>query len=186
MVEEMVEEAVHTIETIVVNTWVTWVGQLVLNITCRVREVDARDCKEKERKIHEEAEAKERLVCKEKERKICKEAEAKERLVCKEAERVVREEAERATQRERCQQEKLDLFLNKSITAEEFEKDLEAEAEAERSKVMGEGMVKDAFGMQMSEMEVDDTGEDEVGVEDKGTKGGRKWAPSSPPKLLGK
>ena len=85
------------------------------------------------------------MVCEEKERKICKEAEAKERLVCKEAERVVREEAERVTQIERCQQEKLDLFLNKSITAEEFEKDLEAE--------------------------------------DKGTKGGRKWAPSSPPKL---
>ena len=81
----------------------------------------------------------------------------------------------------RCQQEKLDLFLNESITAEEFEKDLEAEVE--RSKVTGEGMVEDAFGTQMSEMEVDDAGEDEVVAEDKGTKGGRKWVPSSPPKL---
>ena len=68
----------------------------------------------------------------------------------------------------RHQQEKLDLFLNESITAEEFEKDLEVEAE--RSKVTGEGMVEDAFGTQMSEMEVDDAGEDKVVAEDKGTK----------------
>ena len=81
----------------------------------------------------------------------------------------------------RHQQEKLDLFLNESITAEEFEKDLEAEAE--RSKVTGEGMVEDVFGTQISEMEVDDAGEDKVVVVDKGTKGGRKRVPSLPPKL---
>ena len=60
------------------------------------------------------------------------------------------------------------MFLNESITAEEFEKDLEAEAE--RSKVTGEGMVEDVFGTQISEMEVDDAGEDKVVVEDKGRK----------------
>ena len=158
-VEEMVEEAIFTIGTVVNDTWVTWAGQLVLNIACHIREeVDVRDHKEKERKICEEVEANERLV---------------------------REEAKRVVRRERCQQEKLDLLLNESITAEEFEKDLEVEAEVEveRSKVMEEGMVEDVFGMQMSEMEVDDAGEDEVVAENKGTKGGRKWAPSSPPKL---
>ena len=159
----MVEEAIHTIKTIVDNTWVTWVGWLVLNIAHHIKEeADVRDHEEKERKKHEEVEA-------------------KERLICKEAKRVVREEAKKVVWGVRHQQEKLDLFLNESITAEEFEKDLEVEAE--RSKVTGEGMVEDAFGTQMSEMEVDDAGEDEVVAEDKGTKGGRKQVPYLPPKL---
>ena len=130
----------------------TWAGQLVPNILCHIRE---------------EAEARDR---KEKERKICDEAEAKERLVCEEAERVVC--------REQRQQEKLDLFLNESITAEEFKRD--SKEELERSKVMGEEVVEDMVGMQVSEMEVDDAGEDEVVAEDKRLKGGRKQAPSSP------
>lgn len=76
-VEEMVDEAVRMIETVVDNTWVTWVGRLVPNFAHRLREeADVRDHKEKERKK-------------------CEEVEVKERLVCKEAERVVREEAER-------------------------------------------------------------------------------------------
>ena len=109
--------------------------------------------------------------------------EEKERLVREEAERVVREEAKRVMQRGRHQQEKLDLFLNKSITAEEFKKDSDAEADTERSKVTGEGVVEEVVGTQTSEMEVDDTGEDKVMAEDKGSKGGRKRAPSSPLKL---
>ena len=109
--------------------------------------------------------------------------EEKERLVREEAERVVREEAERVMQRGRHQLEKLDLFLNKSITAEEFKKDSDAEADTERSKVTGEGVVEEVVGTQTSEMEVDDTGEDKVMAEDKGSKGGRKRAPSSPLKL---
>ena len=132
-----------------------------------------RNCEERERRIHEEVEAKERLVC--------EEAEVKEGLVREEAEREVREEAERVTRRERRQQEKLDLFLNESITAEEFEKD--SEAEAEESEVTGVAVIKDKVGAQVSEMEVDDTGEDEVVVEDLKSKGGRKRAPSLPPKL---
>ena len=73
------------------------------------------------------------------------------------------------------------MFLNESITAEEFERD--SEAEAERSEVVEDVPGEDALGMQTSKMEVDDVGEDEVVVEDKGSKGGRKRAPSSPPKL---
>ena len=64
------------------------------------------------------------------------------------------------------------MFLNKSITAEEFEKDFEAEAEG--SKAMGVAVVKDAVGVQASEMEVDAAGEDKVVVEDIKSKGGRK------------
>ena len=133
------------------------------------------------RRIREEAEAKDR---EEKERKIRQEAEARERLIREEAERMVKEEAERIARRERRQQEKLDLFLNELITVEEFERD--SEAEAERSEVVGEVVGEDTLGTQTSEMEVDDVGEDEVVAEDKGSKGGRKRAPSSPPKLLRK
>ena len=93
---------------------------------------------------------------------------------------MVRAEAERVVRREKCQQEKLELFLNKSITAKEFERD--SEVEAERSEVVEDVTGEDALGTQMSEMEVDDAGEDEVVVEDKSSKGGRKRAPSSPPK----
>ena len=100
--------------------------------------------------------------------------EEKERLVREEAERVVREEAKRVMQRGRHQQEKLDLFLNKSITAEEFEKDLEAEAEVEESEATGVAAVKDVVGVQVLEMEVDNADKDEVVVEDIRSKGGRK------------
>ena len=58
--------------------------------------------------------------------------------------------------------------------------------EVERSKVVGDVVGEDALGMQMSKMEVDDAGEDEVVAEDKGSKGGRKQAPSSTPKPLRK
>ena len=70
------------------------------------------------------------------------------------------------------------------ITVEEFERDseAEAEAEAERGEVMGEGFVEEAIGTQTSEMEVDNTGEDEVVAEKKRLRGGRKQALSSPPK----
>ena len=65
----MVDEVVRTIETIMDDTWVTWVGRLVPNIArCLREEADTRNCAEKERKIHKEAEAKERLVCEEAER----------------------------------------------------------------------------------------------------------------------
>ena len=62
----------------------------------------------------------------------------------------------------------MDLFLNESTTAEEFKKDSEAEAEAEAegSEVTGVAVIEDKVGAQVSEMEVDDTGEDKVVVED--------------------
>ena len=125
-------------------------GRLIPNIIRHIRE-------ETEVRDHEE-----------KERRIRKEVEVKERLVHEEAEREVREEVERVTQRERRQQEKLDLFLNESITAEEFKKDSEAEAEAEAegSKVTGVAVIEDKVGAQVSKMEVDDAGEDKVVVED--------------------
>ena len=153
-------EAVRTIESVADDAWISWAGQLIPNIVRRVREeMEARDREERERRIREEAEV-------------------KERLVREEAEREVREEAERVARRERRQQEKLDLFLNESITAEEFKKD----SEAEESEVTGVAIVEDKVGAQVSEMEVDDAGEDEVVVEDLKSKGGRKRAPSSPPK----
>ena len=153
-VVEMVDEAIRTIEAVVDDTWVSWAGRLVPNIARRIRE---------------EAEVKDR---EEKERKIREEVEARERLIHEEAERMVKEEAEWIARRERRQQEKLDLFLSELITVEEFERDLEVEAE--RSKVVGEVVGEDMLGTQTSEMEVDDVGEDEVVAEDKGSKGGRK------------
>ena len=93
---------------------------------------------------------------------------------------MVRTEAERVARREKHQQEKLDLFLNESITAEEFERD--SEVEAERREIVEDVAGEDALGTQTSEMEVDDMGEDEVVVENVGSKRGRKQAPSSPPK----
>ena len=153
-VEEMVDEAVHTIESVADDAWVSWAGRLVPNIVRRVQEAaEAKDREEKERKIREEAEA-------------------RERLVREEAERMVKVEAERIARRERRQQEKLDLFLSESITVKEFERD--SEVEAERSEVVGEFVGEDALGTQTSEMEVDDVGEDEVVAENVGSKGGRK------------
>ena len=156
------DEGVRTIESIADDAWVPWAGCLVPNIARRVREeAEVKDREEKERKIH-------------------KEAEAKERLVREEAERVVRAEAERVARREKCQQEKLNLFLNESITAEEFERG--SDAEAERREIVEDVASEDALGTQTSEMEVDDMGEDEVVTANVGSKGGRKQAPSLPPK----
>ena len=136
----MVDKAVCMIESIVDDAWISWAGRLIPNITCCIREeMEARDREEKERRI-------------------CEEVEAKERLVHEKAKRVVREKVERVARRERRQQEKLDLFLNKSITAEDFEKDLEAEALAEGSKAMGVAVIEDVVGEQVSEMEVDNVG----------------------------
>ena len=73
------------------------------------------------------------------------------------------------------------MFLNESITAEEFKRDLEVEAE--RREIVEDVASEDALGTQTSEMEVDNVGEDEVVAENVGSKGGRKRAPSSPPKL---
>ena len=67
----------------------------------------------------------------------------RERLIREEAKRMVKEEAERMARRERRQQEKLDLFLSESITVEEFERDLEVEAE--RSEVVGDIVGEDAL-----------------------------------------
>ena len=72
------------------------------------------------------------------------------------------------------------MFLNESITAEEFERD--SEAEAERREIVEDVASEDVLGTQTSEMEVDNVGEDEVVAENVGSKGGRKQAPSSPPK----
>ena len=76
VVEEMVDEAVRTIESVADDAWVPWVGHLVPNIARRAREeAEVKDREEKERKIHEEAEAKERLVREEAERVVRAEAE---------------------------------------------------------------------------------------------------------------
>ena len=75
-VEEMVNEAVRTIESVADNAWISWVGRLIPNIVHRVREeTEVRDCEERERRIREEAEVKERLVHEEAEREVREEAE---------------------------------------------------------------------------------------------------------------
>lgn len=64
------------------------------------------------------------------------------------------------------------MFLNESITAEEFERDLEEEVE--RGEVTGEEVIKEVLGTQISEMEVNDEGEDELVAEEKKSRGGRE------------
>ena len=56
------------------------------------------------------------------------------------------------------------------------------DGEARRSEVTGVDAIKDAVIGQVSEMEIDNEGEDEVEVKDKKSRGGQKRAPSSPPK----
>ena len=49
VVEEMVDEVVHSIESVTDDAWVNWVGRLVPNIVCCIQEAtEARDHEEKE------------------------------------------------------------------------------------------------------------------------------------------
>ena len=119
---------------------------------------------------------------------------AKERAAEREREehtKKVREEAgreaERVAQRKRRMEEKLEAFVEGKMTEEEFERDSEVEAEAEGDEAVGTEEVEESGRMETSAMEVDEGGESEVVTAEKGKRsGGRKRAPSSPPKQLRK
>ena len=97
-----------------------------------------------------------------------------------EKERVARENAERVVRRERRVREKVEAFIEGQITEEELERNSEAEADIE---VAVGSEVEETGGPESSAMEVDDGGESEVvAVEEETKRGGRKRAPSSPPK----
>jgi hypothetical protein len=165
VVDLLVEEAVQTIEAVADESWVTWAGRLVPNIARRVTE-DA------ERKAREEKDERER-----------KEAEATARRVKEAAEKEAREKEERALRRQRRLDDKLDAFMAQRITESELERDSEAEEEEARGAGTGEEGLEGAGGTTSSAMEVDDEGEDEVMADDDVKPvGGRKRAPSSPPK----
>ena len=161
----LVEEAAQAIEAVADESWVSWAGRLVPNIAKRVEEAAKRKAREEE------------------EERVQREAEAAARRAQEEAEREAQEKEERALRRQRRMDEKLDAFMAQTITESELERDSEAEEEDARGEVTGEEAVEGAVGTESSAMEVDDAGEDEVmAVDEARPLGGRKRAPSSPPK----
>ena len=161
----MVAEAVEVLETVADDGWAVWAGRLVPNIVRRVRE-------EAEEKAREEEQD-----------RVRREAEAKARRAQEEAEVAAREEAERELRRQRRMDEKLDAFLANEITESELERDSDEAGEVEQNEATGKEEVDDLVGTEISAMEIDDAGEDEVMVVDEAhPSGGRKRAPSSPPK----
>ena len=84
-------------------------------------------------------------------------------------------------------EEKLEAFVDGKMTEEEFEQDLEADAEVEGDKVTGMEEVKETGWMVALAMEVDADGESEVMAVEKGQRsGGQKRVLLSPPKQLRK
>ena len=163
VVDLLVEEAAQAIEVVADESWVAWAARLVPNIARRVKEDAMRKAREEE------------------EERVQKEAEAAAKREKEEAEREAQEKEERALRRQRRLDEKLDMFLAEKITESELERDSEPDEEIEHAT--GEEEVEEAAGTEGSAMEVDDAGEDEVmAIDDVKQTGGRKRAPSSPPK----
>ena len=75
----------------------------------------------------------------------------------------------------------MEAFVEGKMTEEEFERDSEVEAEGDEAA--GTEEVEESGRVETSVMEVDEGGESEVVTAEKGKRsGGRKRAPSSPPK----
>ena len=119
-------------------------------------------------------------------RQVREETEARAR---EEAKRVIDEKLVRAAKRDRRLEEKLMVVLEGQMSQAELEIDSEAEemVEAEGSEAIGMEEFGTTGGTQLSVMEVDEEGEDEVVVIKEVKRGEmRKWALSSPPKSLRK
>ena len=159
-VVQIVEDATEALEAVADESWIPWVACLIPNVACRVREeVEARAQEEHNRKFREEVK------------------------------RLVDEKLARVAKRDRRLKEKLTAVLEGRLSQEVLEVDSEVEemGEAEESKAIGTEEVGMTGGTQSSAMEVDKEGEDEVVVVKEVKQGEmRKWAPSSPPKLLRK
>ena len=157
MVDQMVEDTTKALEDIVDELWVLWVGRLVPNMACRVRAAaEARAWEEHDHEVQEEAKC------------------------------LVDDKLVRAAKRDRWLEEKLTPVLEGRLSQAELEVDSEVEeiGEAEGSKAVRMEEVGTTGGTQLSVMEVDEEGEDEVVVVERVKRGEtRKQAPSSPPKF---
>ena len=156
----MVEDATRALKPITDESWIPWASCLIPKVAHRVRiEAEARAWEEQSCKLQEEVK---RL--------------ADKKLV-------------RAAKRDRRLEEKLTVVLEGQLTQAELEVDLEAEemAEVEESEAVGTEEVGTTGGTQLSVMEVDEEGEDEVVVVEEAKQGEtRKWVPSLPLKMLRK
>ena len=123
--------------------------------------------------------------------RVREEAEARvrdehDRKFREEAKWLVDEKLARAAKRDRQLKEKLTAVLEGRLSQEALEVDSEVEemGEAEESEAVGMEEVGMTGGTQLSAMEVDEEGEDEVVVVEEVKRGEtRKRVPSSPPKL---
>ena len=152
----MVEDATKVLEDVADESWVLWAGRLIPAVVRRVREeTEARAREEYDRKLREEAK------------------------------RVVNEKMAGAAKQDRRLEEKLTAVLEGWMSQAELENDSEAEemVEAEGREAVGTEEFGTTGGTQLSAMEVDEEGEDEVVVVEEAKRGEtRKRAPLSPPK----
>ena len=152
----MVKDASKALEEVTDKLWVPWAGCLVHNMAHQVRAaVEARAREEHDCEVQEEV----------------------KHLVDKKLARVVRWDKQL--------EEKLMVVLEGRLSQDVLEVDLEAEEieEAEGSEAVSTEDVGMTGGTQLSAMEVDKEGEDEVVVVEEAKRGEmRKWAPSLLPK----
>ena len=129
------EDATKALKVVVDESWIPWVAHLIPNVAHRVRvEAEARAWEEQNHKLQEEAK------------------------------RLVDEKLARAVKRDRWLEEKLTAVLEGQLNQEALEVNSEAEemGEAEGSESIGMEDVGTAGGTQLSAMEVNEEGEDEV------------------------
>ena len=131
----MVEDTTRALKAIVDKLWILWAAHLVPNVARRVRaEVEARAQEEHDHELQEEAK------------------------------HLMDKKMARAMKRDRRLEEKLMVVLEGQLSQEALEVDSEAEemGEAEGSEGIGMEDVGTAGGTQLSAMEVNEEGEDEV------------------------
>ena len=133
----MVKDATKVLEDVMDKSWVPWVGCLIPNVVCQVRAaVEARSREERDHEVQEEVKW------------------------------LIEEKLARAAKRDRQLEEKLTAVLEGWMSQAELEIDSEVEemVEAEGSKAIGTEDIGTTGGTQLSAMEVDKEGEDEVVV----------------------
>ena len=152
----MVKDATKVLQDVADELWVLWAGHLIPNLVRQVRAAaEARSQEERDGEVQEEAK------------------------------RLVEEKLARAVKRDRWLEEKLTAVLEGQMSQAELEIDSEVEemVEAEGSEAVGTEEFGTTGGTQLSAMEVDEEGEDEVVVVEVQRGEMRKRVPLLPPKM---
>ena len=156
MVKQIVEGATEALEAVMHESCIPWATHLIPKVASRVRaEAKARAREDHDQQLQEEVK------------------------------RLADKKLARAAKQDRRLEEKLMVVLEGRMSQVELEIDSEAEetGEAEGSEAVRTEDVGTTGGTQLSAMEVDEEGEDEMVVVEEAKRGEmRKWAPSSPPK----